>query len=149
MTDILKAELYCPPMKIFSTVWPDLRETDAEPMEFKGTFADGSTVEVKPVTISKTLIDKIGLLHWKVRDCVGRTEMGVRPLVESHLPPEDTKWSWWFWTMVAEQMRAPTDVTLADGRVYSGFMVYPPAYLNIFTMTVSAPTAIGDLERVN
>jgi len=127
----------------------ELRRTAAEPMSGMLTFQDGSEVVLSNVTIPPTFVDRIALLHWRVRACVGASPTDVLPYLSVRLPPEDTMFDVQEMTMVALQITAGATYVHQDGSIWQGEVVFPDCRIDILAnpMVAETVTAVGTLTK--
>ncbi len=139
MTGTAKVSLYCPPMPV-NVVNFRLRRTAAEPMTATIDFYGGEGLLIQNVVIPPTDVHRKGLLHWEVDPCVGEGE-GIK--VE--LPAEPVLFDLHSFSMVAQAITAKVTLTLADGSVGVGTVLFPDCKTDLLTGIAEAVTAVGSV----
>ncbi len=124
-----------------------LRRTAAEPMVATITFEDGSTLVIDPVTIPETDVHRLGLLHWQVDACSGMGTDDKGNSLVVNLPVEPVLFSLQDFAMVAQAIPATVTLTLDNGDVWSGEVVFPDCASNLITGVAESVTAEGTIER--
>ena len=145
MTGIAKLSLFCPPMPV-SAVNLKLRRTAAEPMTATIDFADGTVLIIQNVIIPPTDVHRKSILHWQVDACVGEGKDLLGNRIEVHLPIEPVLFDLATFSMIAKAITAPVTLTLANGQVATGSVVFPDCHTNIMTGVAEAITAVGRVE---
>jgi hypothetical protein len=135
--------IYCPKMKI-TKINGKLHKTAAEPMRVTIMWDDGTTTIIPDVIIPITEVDRIGLLHWRVKRCVGADKDNY---VIVSLPEEDVCFRLLKFGMVAVAINALVITNLPGKGQWSGEVEFPNCRTGIFTMTAAAVTANGLLTK--
>ncbi len=148
MTGTAKVSLYCPPMPV-SVVNLRLRRTAAEPMTATIDFEDHTGLLIQNVVIPPTDVHRKGLLHWEVDACVGIggfVNNGViGDYITVELPAEPVLFDLHSFSMVAQAITAKVTLTLADGSVGVGTVLFPDCKTDLLTGIAEAVTAVGNV----
>jgi len=144
MTSV-KLTLNCPPMAVFP-VSRKLRRTAAEPMTANLTWPDFTGIMIYPVLIPATDVHRKGMLHWQVDACIGAGQDASGNSIVVNLPVEPVLFNLTHFDMEAQPITAPVTVTLADGRVGTGSVVFPICRTSLITGIAEAVIAQGSVE---
>lgn len=122
-----------------------LRRTAVEPMTCDIQFADHTGLLIRNVNIPETDVHRQYLFHWLVDACVGSGQDEGGNRVEVRLPAEPVVLDLTDLCMVAKEITAPVTVTLADGSVGLGSVVFPDCRTDLLTGIAESVTATGTI----